>query len=170
MRHTSAYQPLVASHYLQAAGLDHPAGTLYALPLLNIPASQLDLALDWDLPGGRSPDNHHLFPVGVPAEGRQGPITLVDNYKSSALHVSMQAVIGAPCISLRIGVPATALPCSLHVIATCTAVLRLLWVCKTSALHAKAVFTALILLRCQHVGSKPSSPRCSIMLGSGPVL
>ena len=84
------------SHCLQAAGLDHPAGTLYALPLLNIPASQLDLGLEWELPGGRSPDDHHLFPMDVPAEGRQGPISLVDHYKSFALHVSMQAVIGAP--------------------------------------------------------------------------
>jgi hypothetical protein len=47
----------------QAAGLEHAAGTLFALPLLDFPAGFVRVGLEWELASGRKADDHHLHPA-----------------------------------------------------------------------------------------------------------
>jgi hypothetical protein len=81
---------------LQAAGLDQPAGTLLALPLLDFPCGQYILSSNWHLSDGRNGNQHHLFPLAVPSdpEARQGPMLPADHCKSSALDIDLQVVVG----------------------------------------------------------------------------
>ena len=81
---------------MQAAGLDQPAGTLLALPLLDFPFGQYVLSSDWHLPNGRDGNQHHLFPVPVPIgpEARQGPMLPADHFKSSALDINLKVAVG----------------------------------------------------------------------------
>jgi len=81
---------------LQAAGLDQPAGTLLALPLLDFPCGQYILSSNWHLSNGRDGNQHHLFPLAVPTdpEARQGPMLPADHFKSSALDIDLQVVVG----------------------------------------------------------------------------
>jgi len=81
---------------LQAAGLDQPAGTLLALPLLDFPCGQYILSSNWRLSSGRNGNQHHLFPVPVPTgpDARQGPMLPADHFKSSALDINLQVVVG----------------------------------------------------------------------------
>lgn len=48
---------------VQAAGLEHAAGTLLALPLVDFPAGFVRFALNWQLGSGRHADDHHLHPA-----------------------------------------------------------------------------------------------------------
>ncbi|KAL0047867.1 hypothetical protein WJX82_001975 [Trebouxia sp. C0006] len=81
----------------KAAGLDQPAGTLLALPLLDFPCGQYILSSKWHLSNGRDGKQHHLFPLAVPAdpEARQGPMLPADHFKSSALDIDLQVVVGS---------------------------------------------------------------------------
>ena len=48
---------------MQAAGLNHTPGTLFALPLLDFPAGFIKAFIDWELPKGRHQDDHYLHPA-----------------------------------------------------------------------------------------------------------
>ena len=82
--------------YWQAAGLDQPAGTLLALPLLDFPCGRYILSSNWQLPNGRNGDQHHLFPLESPIdpEARQGPMLPADQFKSTALDVDLSVIVG----------------------------------------------------------------------------
>jgi hypothetical protein len=56
----------ITSYGYRAAGLEQPAGVLYRLPLVMIPAGHFVMCLAWQLGSGRDPNIHHLFPVPVP--------------------------------------------------------------------------------------------------------
>ncbi|KAL0027199.1 hypothetical protein WJX77_002651 [Trebouxia sp. C0004] len=81
----------------KAAGLDQPAGTLLALPLLDFPCGQYILSSNWHMSSGRDGNQHHLFPVCVPTgpEARQGPMLPADHFKSSALDIDLRVVVGS---------------------------------------------------------------------------
>ncbi|KAL0030048.1 hypothetical protein WJX79_003167 [Trebouxia sp. C0005] len=81
----------------KTAGLDQPAGTLLALPLLDFPCGQYILSSKWHLSSGRDGNQHHLFPLAVPTdpEARQGPMLPADHFKSSALDIDLQVVVGS---------------------------------------------------------------------------
>lgn len=49
--------------FLQAAGLNHTPGTLFALPLVDFPAGFIKAFIDWELPKGRHQDDHYLHPA-----------------------------------------------------------------------------------------------------------
>jgi hypothetical protein len=51
---------------LQAAGLNHMPGTLFALPLIDFPAGFIKAFIDWELPKGRHQDDHYLHPAVPP--------------------------------------------------------------------------------------------------------
>lgn len=80
----------------QAAGLEQPAGSMLALPLLDFPNGQYILSSNWRLPNGRDGNQHHLFPVEVPSDpmARQGPMLPADHFTSSGLDVQLQVVVG----------------------------------------------------------------------------
>ena len=48
---------------VQAAGLNHTPGTLFALPLVDFPAGFIKAFIDWELPKGRHQDDHYLHPA-----------------------------------------------------------------------------------------------------------
>ena len=48
---------------VQAAGLNHTPGALFALPLVDFPAGFIKAFIDWELPKGRHQDDHHLHPA-----------------------------------------------------------------------------------------------------------
>ena len=48
---------------VQAAGLNHTPGTLFALPLLDFPAGFIKAFIDWELPKDRHQDDHYLHPA-----------------------------------------------------------------------------------------------------------
>ena len=48
---------------MQAAGLNHTPGTLFALPLLDFPAGFIKAFIDWELPRDRHQDDHYLHPA-----------------------------------------------------------------------------------------------------------
>ncbi len=56
------------------------------------------LSSEWHLPNGRNGNQHHLFPVPVPTglEACQGPMLPADHFKSSALDINLQVVVGKP--------------------------------------------------------------------------
>jgi hypothetical protein len=68
-------QQLTATLF-EGAGVDQPAGTLLVLPFARMPAARLRLKLDWKLPNGRQPDQHHLFPHVPPQGRRQEPVVV----------------------------------------------------------------------------------------------
>lgn len=55
---------------LQAAGLKHTPGTLFALPLIDFPAGFIKAFIDWELPKGRHQDDHYLHPA-IPLVSRR---------------------------------------------------------------------------------------------------
>ncbi|GAB4818387.1 hypothetical protein N2152v2_005433 [Parachlorella kessleri] len=89
----------------EAAGVDQPAGTLLVLPFASMPAAEFRLKLDWRLPKGRQPDQHHLF-LAVPLEGQlQAPVMLAEEYKALSVDLTIEARLGEePCPSLGLGV------------------------------------------------------------------
>ena len=48
---------------MQAAGLNHTPGTLFALPLLDFPAGFIKAFIEWELPKDRHQDDHYLHPA-----------------------------------------------------------------------------------------------------------
>lgn len=49
--------------HIQACNLDEPAEQLHDLPLIDFPSIIFGITLLWQLPGGRSALDHHLFPL-----------------------------------------------------------------------------------------------------------
>ncbi|KAK9806263.1 hypothetical protein WJX72_007766 [[Myrmecia] bisecta] len=82
-----------ASAY-SAAGTDQPAGTLFMLPLVDFPTAQLVISSTWHLPDGRSPDDHHIFPLDPPQEELQGPVDVVALHKTDSISMRMEATFG----------------------------------------------------------------------------
>lgn len=78
----------------QAGGLEQPAGSMLALPLLDFPNGQFILSSTWHLANGRDGNQHHLFPADPTA--RQGPMLPADHFTTSALDVQLHAVVGEP--------------------------------------------------------------------------
>lgn len=56
----------ISSYGYLAAGLEAPAGSLYRLPLVTIPATQATMSVSWILGSGQDPNLHHLYPTSVP--------------------------------------------------------------------------------------------------------
>lgn len=100
---------MVDDALLQAAGLDQPAGTMLALPLLDFPHGEYILSSEWHHSNGRNGQQHHLFPVPVPTgpDARQGPMLPADHFKSSALDIDLQIAVGTSfwllLVSAKIG-------------------------------------------------------------------
>ena len=69
---------------------------MFALPLLDFPYGHYTMSADWHLPGGRSGDQHHLFPVPVPgeADAKQGPMQPADYYKTDRVDIELQIAVG----------------------------------------------------------------------------
>ena len=90
------HQLMKTALHLQAAGLDQPAGTMFALPLLDFPYGHYTMSANWHLPDGRNGDQHHLFPVPVPEgpDARQGPMQPADYYKTERVDIELQIAVG----------------------------------------------------------------------------
>ena len=88
---------------MQAAGLDQPAGTLLALPLLDFPCGRYVLSSNWRLPSGRDGNQHHLFPIELPTDpdALQGPMLPADHFLSTALDIDLQVSVGV-CFLLHL--------------------------------------------------------------------
>lgn len=73
--HTLDLQLAAGSATLDATGLAATAyklahdlaaaGSLLALPVADVPVLHVDVEATWQLPGGRDPDEHHVFPLEV---------------------------------------------------------------------------------------------------------
>eukprot|EP00884_Botryococcus_braunii_P017348 jgi/Botrbrau1/4297/Bobra.0390s0036.1 len=96
--HLTASLVGVSSYGYLAAGLEAPAGAMYRLPLVQLPAVQATMSLTWILRSGRDPNQHHLFPVPVPegADARQAPIDVVAEQETAAVDTVMTGHVGAP--------------------------------------------------------------------------
>lgn len=57
----------------QAAGVEHGGGAVLVLPFIHSPVARVSLRAGWRLPGGRDPEDHHLFPAEV-GPGTQLPV------------------------------------------------------------------------------------------------
>ena len=90
------YTAMLTNQCIQAAGLEQPAGSMLALPLLDFPNGQYILSSEWRLSNGRDRNQHHLFPIDVPTgpTARQGPMLPADHFTSSALDVKLQVAVG----------------------------------------------------------------------------
>ena len=108
---TFAAHGLAATAY-RAAGVEHPGGALLVLPLLQLPLLRLRAGMDWTLPEGRSPAQHHLFPPAPPGadlaggSGPQAPILAGVAYKADALDLTLDIQLtdgagggGAPAVA-----------------------------------------------------------------------
>ena len=82
------------SRGLQAAGLAHTAGTLFALPLVDFPAGLVRVGLRWQLPGGRHADDHHLHPADPPVRARSTPCARMQGLRQWSVFVA--GLLGVP--------------------------------------------------------------------------
>ena len=70
---------------MQAAGLNHTPGTLFALPLLDFPAGFIKAFIDWELPRDRHQDDHYLHPA-VPL------VSLAEKLAQSSSDLTLQHI------------------------------------------------------------------------------
>ena len=78
-------------HALQAAGFKQPAKAMYILPACDVPHLEAVLTPTWQLPGGRHPDQHHIFPVDLPVRLGTKPCCeepKLPNLNTVLMHVS----------------------------------------------------------------------------------
>ena len=68
---------------VQAAGFRQPAKAMYILPVCDVPHLEATLTPSWQLPGGRHPDQHHVFPLELPVCHLADPHALLDDCPSS---------------------------------------------------------------------------------------
>ena len=80
-----AVQGLEGTAY-RSAGVQQLGGTLLVLPLASVPAAEVALRLEWTLPGGRRPADHHLFPAAPLREGLQAPMFVSGARAAAAGH------------------------------------------------------------------------------------
>ncbi|KAL4444145.1 hypothetical protein ABPG75_011882 [Micractinium tetrahymenae] len=79
----------------RSAGVQQLGGTLLALPFVHAPRTAVRLSVDWKLPGGRSPDDHHLFPRDPPPAGAlQGPVYAGVLYKAESMDLALAVELG----------------------------------------------------------------------------
>ena len=77
--------------HMQAAGLNHTPGTLFALPLLDFPAGFVKAFIDWELPRDRHQDDHYLHPA-VPLVSRASKSWLRAYHSSHCSTSKLQCV------------------------------------------------------------------------------